>query len=321
MDLIYTNANRVDQGALQAYEFDLSYGASENDFEIIVDANESALEYGSAIYIEGTEYGGIVDTMKASTNGSTIAFSGKTWHGILNNKVITPNSGEDYYSVTAQLVSNVIEDLIREYGLNDLFRVIHDLDNLIYVTYTFPRYCKLYDGIRGMLAAKNLKLKMEWKDGRVHLSTVPIVDYSEATLDNDIVSLSIEQHNKKVNHLICLGKGELADREVIHLYANADGNLQPTPYYTGLDEVVEVYDNSGADSDKLEQDGIKRFQELLDCDKAEISIGESDEFTYDIGDIVGASELRSGISVSTAVTQKIVKIKNGVISTDYKIGE
>ena len=35
MDLIYTNANGEDQGILSAYAFDLSFGASENDFEIL----------------------------------------------------------------------------------------------------------------------------------------------------------------------------------------------------------------------------------------------------------------------------------------------
>ena len=33
MDLIYTNANRVDQGVLLDYELDLAFGADENNFE------------------------------------------------------------------------------------------------------------------------------------------------------------------------------------------------------------------------------------------------------------------------------------------------
>ena len=44
MDLIYTNANRVDQGVLSAYSFDLSFGEKENDFEMTLGADEPVLE-------------------------------------------------------------------------------------------------------------------------------------------------------------------------------------------------------------------------------------------------------------------------------------
>ena len=60
--------------------------------------------------------------------------------------------------------------------------------------------------------------------------------------------------------------------------------------------------------------------ELRNDDKAEIALLESEGLSYDIGDIVGATEVKSGVSVSAAVSQKIVKIKNGVVSTEYKTG-
>jgi hypothetical protein len=52
----------------------------------------------------------------------------------------------------------------------------------------------------------------------------------------------------------------------------------------------------------------------------EISISEIQGLSYDIGDVIGATEYKTGISVSAAVSQKIVKINNGVISTEYKAG-
>ena len=62
MDLIYTNADLVDQGVLQDCMLDLAFGADENDFELEVPAEGVTLEAGALLYIEGTEYGGM-DTM------------------------------------------------------------------------------------------------------------------------------------------------------------------------------------------------------------------------------------------------------------------
>ena len=155
----------------------------------------------------------------------------------------------------------------------------------------------------------------------MRLSSVPLVDYSAEPVDGDEANLNIERHETKVNHLICLGRGELADREVIHLYCNQAGQIGRTQFYTGVDEVVEIYENASAESvEDLESGGMSRFAELRNNDKAEIELQEGVGRAYDIGDIVGATDVITGISVSAAVNQKIVRINNGVINTEYKTG-
>ena len=317
MDLIFTNSERVDQGVLSAYAFDLSFGADENDFEMTVGANEAMLEFGSFAYMEGTEYGGIVDRIKTSTNGETITYKGRTWHGIMNSKVIEPDTGEDYLVASGD-ANEVLSFLIARLGLSGLFVAAEDLSGVNISNYKFNRYCKGYDGIRGMLAANGAKLKIEWANRSVVLSAEPISDYTESPVDGDIATLTVEHQKQKVNHLICLGKGDLAAREVIHLYADQSGNIGDVQYYTGLSEIVDTYDNSN--SDDLRSDGIKRLTELRNTDKAEIGLPETEGLTYDIGDVVGATEYKFGISVAATVTQKIVKINNGVVSTEYKTG-
>lgn len=317
MDLIYTNAKRVDQGILSAYAFDLSFGASENDFEMTLGANEAVLEFGAFAYMEGTEYGGIVDGLKTSTNGETITYSGRTWHGMLNSKVIQPDTGEDYLVVSGD-ANEIIAALIARLGLSGLFVAAEELSGVSISGYQFNRYCKGYDGIRAMLAASGAKLKIAWQNRSVMLSAEPIADYTESPIDGDIATLTVQQHKQKVNHLICLGKGDLAEREVIHLYVDQFGRIGDFQYFTGLDEIVDTYENSN--SDNLRSDGIARLAELRSIDKAEIALPETEGLSYDIGDIVGASEVKSGITVAETVTQKIVKIKNGVVSTEYKTG-
>lgn len=317
MDLIFTNAKRVDLGVLSAYAFDLSFGASENDFEVTIGASEAVLESGAMVYMEGTEYGGTVDGLKTSTNGETITYKGRTWHGILNSKVIQPNSGEDYLIVSGN-ANAVLSTLIARVGLSGLFTV-PEIDAGVNISrYQFQRYCKGYDGIRAMLAENGAKLKIKWENRSVVLSAEPIADYTDSPVDGDIATLTVEQHKQKVNHLICLGKGDLAEREVIHLYVDQFDRIGNTQYYTGLDEICDTYDNSN--SDDLRSDGITKLEELRNNDKAEISLPETEGLSYDIGDIVGASEMKSGVSVAASVTQKIVKINNGVVSTEYKTG-
>ena len=316
MDLIYTNAKRVDQGVLSTHSFDLSYGASENDFVLTIGTKEPTLEKGSCIYIESTEYGGMVGGVKASTYGETITYKGRTWHGIMNSKVIQPDTGENYLVVSGD-ANEVLSFLIARLGLSGLF-VADENQSVNISEYKFHRYCKGYDGIADMLAENGAKLKISWKDRAVHLSAEPIADYTESPVDGDNATLTVEQNNDKVNHLICLGKGELAAREVIHLYVDQFGRIGNVQYYTGLDEIVDTYDNSN--SDDLRSDGIKHFTELRNNDQAEISLSDVEGLTYDIGDIVGAKEYKSGVSVSATVTQKIVKINNGVVSTEYKTG-
>lgn len=318
MDLIYTDANRKDQGILTAYAFDLSFGADENDFEMTLGANEPALSDGSFAYIENTEYGGVIDGIKASTNSNSVTYKGRTWHGLMNSKIIEPDTGEPYLIVSGD-ANAILAMLVDRLGLTGLFVAAEELSGINISQYQFKRYCKGYDGIRDMLGDNGAKLKIAWANRAVQLSAVPVADYTDAPADSDTASLNVEKYSKKVNHLICLGQGNLTDREVIHLYVDQFGNIGDEQHYFGLEEIEETYEN--AYSEDLRQDGISRLKSLRNNDKAEISLNEANAIPYDIGDIVGASEIRTGITVAAIVTQKIIKIKNGVISTEYKTGE
>lgn len=321
MDLIYTDAKKIDQGVLMAYAFDLSFGVDENDFEMIIGVEDATLEFGAFLFIEGTEYGGIVDAKKTATTDHTITYMGRTWHGMMNSKVIQPDAGEDYFIISDVEANTALGIILDRLGLSDLF-VSSKIDSGINVSrYQFSRYCKGYDGIKAMLDSVGAKLKIEWKNRSVCLSVEPIVDYGEAPIDGDVATLSVEQHEKKVNHVICLGSGNLADREVIHLYVDQNGNVSDTQHFFGLAEIVDTYDYSNAESsEELRKGGIERLTELRNIDAAEIFLPENNVNVYDIGDIVPATDIHSGITASAAVTQKIVKINNGVINIEYKTG-
>lgn len=263
MDLIFTDRNNVEIGILQNYELDLAFGSDENNFELVVASDNNVIDVGSHFYFESTEYGGIVDAIAINTEKSEITYSGRTWHGILANKVIVPPANTDYMVLSGE-ANEIIRKLIDACGLTELFYVL-DEDSGFYIDNAEYRYSNLYESIVAMLAAVNARLEI-YRIGRmVMLRAVPLVNYS-TNEEWDLAHKTFKAENvvTKVNHLICLGRGDLKDRKVIHLFADQNGNVQPyatvaEPYREsqyildnrnqilfGAEELVEVYDNSNA---------------------------------------------------------------------------
>lgn len=321
MDLIYTNASREDKGVLLEYEMDMAFGSDENDFECTVPVTAHCCEANSMLYIEGTEYGGIVDEIGSNSETKDVIYYGRTWHGVLNSKVLEPDNGEDYLVCSGE-ANSVIGALLQRVNLTDLFTVSESNSELDISGYKMNRYIKAYDGIRKMLASVGGKLRFLFQDGKVVLSAEAIHDYTQdEEFNSDLVAFNVNKAYNTVNHLICLGKGELAERTVLHLYADAAGNISKTQTLFGMAEITDVYDHSSVESaEELEKGGIERLQEL--CAPASLNVDfDGSAETYDVADIVGAFDNVTNISITAAITKKIVTVKNGKITIEYKVGE
>ena len=339
MDMIYTNAKKEDVGVLHDYEMDLAFGADENDFGCIVSAAAHCCEPGSYLYMDGTEYGGMVDSIQSISASQTVVYSGRTWHGILASKVILPlQDGEtatagvtlktadssgaslvDRYLIISGDANACLRFIIERAGLSGLFAASSADSGVIITNHQFVRYGDVYGGILRMLASVGYKLKLEYTGGAVELSAAPIFDYSkDEEFDSDLLAFDIVKRYKTVNHLICLGKGELENRLVVHLYADASGNISRTQTMFGLDEYAATYDNSFAESEEeLENGGKDRLKELWQQDSIAVDFEEAED-SYDIGDIVGAVDNVTGLTISATITKKIVKISNGKITIDVE---
>lgn len=321
MDLMYTNAQRVDQGILNDCSLDLAYGSDENDFELTVPVDGISLEAGAVIYIEGTEYGGRVDGMRYVSTEGTVRYTGRTWHGILNSRIIQPDAGADYYTGSGD-ANAVLATLISRLGLFDLFVADPAVSNIAVSKYQFARYAAGYDGLCAMLSSVGAKIHLEvLESGKVQLSTLPVADYTtREEWDSDQMSIDATKVWTKVNHLICLGKGDLADRQLLHLYADTNGTISTTQSLFGLDEYMAVYDSPSVESlDELQKSGIEKLTEYQAADSCKASITD-ESVAYDIGDIVGVTDNITGLSVETAITKKIVTISGGVVTVSYKTG-
>lgn len=320
MDLIFTNAAGEDVGVILKYTLDLAYGSEENDFQLETGIGE--IEANAFIYIEGTEFGGIIDGLKVDTEKQTVNYIGRSFHGILNSYIIQPPSGEAYMVVSGE-ANAVLTSIIATLGIADLFEVSTEDSGITIPSTNIDRYIKGYDGINKVLKANGAKLGMAFLDGKIHLEVKPVVNYAEdEQYSSDHYKFTIQKHINQVNHLICLGSGELTERQVVHLYVQEDGSISTeNQFFTGTDEYVDTFDDSNAESiEELEKFGRERLQELWNNDKAEMKLFD-DETVLDINDIVGATEEITRTTITNRVLKKIIKIKDNEINIEYKVGD
>ena len=76
--------------------YDFEVGRTENSFEITILRDEyESIPIGYRLFIPDTEYGGIVRRLETNTAQDVICPGGLTWRGMMQKKIICPESGQD----------------------------------------------------------------------------------------------------------------------------------------------------------------------------------------------------------------------------------
>ena len=117
---------------------------------------------------------------------------------------------------------------------------------------------------------------------------------------------------------MCAGAGEGADRTVVHLYADANGEVSREQTLFGADEVCALYDYPGADEDDLVSGGADRLKEAQGFGGLEVTV--PDGISACVGDLVRGSDAATGADVTAEVTKKVVKVSDGVLTVSYEVG-
>lgn len=315
MDLIVTDATGKPVASHASYTLDLAFGSGENDFDLQVE--DAALKAGSRIMIDGTEYGGIIDDTDVDVDGglSTVTWHGRDWHGVLASKIIEPDRNNDYLTLSGT-IPVIMRTLVSRAGLQGLFTVTDESADHK-TTCQFDRYVDLYSGLVKMLRASGLKLRLRNDGDKVAMSAMPVRTIGDS-IDSDLIDFTVKQAAHPINHLICLGKGELKDRTVIHWYADANGTFSHTQTLKGLDERTATYELSNAEADELEDKGRQKFQELRNASTIDVDI--PDGIDADVGDLVTGRDNSTGLVVTAEISKKIVKVSGGVLTVTYESG-
>lgn len=315
MVLVVHDSTIGDIREIEEFELDIAYGSDENALKLEARAGD-APEEGQFVFIDGTEYGGVIDQASYDAGRDatgSILCKGRTWHGILAGKRLLPDSGSGYLSVSGK-AGAVLASLIARMGLSGLFSAAAD-DTA--VSYTFDRFVDGYSGLKALAKANGRKVAMRRTGGKVEISLPPAVDYANK-VDSDLLDFTLTSVHRCVNHLVCAGTGELENRAVIHFYADAAGNVSHTQSLFGVDEISALYDYSNADEEKLEEEGRKKLQEYQT--RGSVEVEAHDDIDVDVGDVISARDNAHGRTVTATVVKKIVQVSRGVATYSYEVG-
>ena len=311
MDLIVTDTNGIPTGSYASWTLDLAYGSCENDFDLRCPAR---LQPGCRWWVDGTGWGGIVDDVRTSVTGGEgeLTYHGRDWHGLLASKILEPDKGRDYLTMSGT-IGTLLRTVISRIGLQDIITVTEGTSKT--ARWQFDRYCDAWSGLLKMLRASGLRLRITAAQNGVTVDAPPITAAGDL-IDSDLIDFDATLASHPVNHLICLGKGELKDRIVVHWYADHKGALSHTQTIKGADERTSVYELSNADAAELETKGKTKLQELRDTGSIDVDV--TDGIDLDVGDTVTGRDNTTGLQVTAEITKKIVKISDGIPTVTYE---
>lgn len=298
------------------FDLDLAFGADENDFSLTVNGPVQPVPHGY-VGIVGTEYGGVVDAVQSKRDGATrtAVYTGRTWHGILDGKVLCPDSGQAHITVAGS-AADVAASLIARMGLEGAFLAYRDETAPYIATSDLDRFCTGWEALQKLFAGVGCRCALALAGSAVEVSAAPV----RSVLDDagGSVGFDAKRDHRPVNHLVGLGGGELQDRVVAHWYADENGNVSRTQTLFGTDERAAVYDYNNADAGELDEKTREKLAEMQDSSTASVEVEEA---AVGIGDTVTARDDALGIEVTAKVSKVVVKVSDGVLTIEYDTGD
>lgn len=317
MDMIMLTSDLHEIGPCE-YDGDFEVGypdAASNTFQF--DGSFPAAAGG--IYIPGTEFGGIFEYLYEKTGSSVVTKKGHTWRGLLEQAIIVPDAGNDYKIVSGD-ANSVLKSLLSSV-LGGFFYVPDDSSGITVTSYQFPLYCTVLEGIMGMLDTVGARLSIHAEKVsagtpiRVTVEAVEKRSISGTLSEDSPVPLSYTDNGMGINHLICMGSGQLQNRLRVDLYVNGAGQITTTRFYTGFQERTALYDYSSAsDQATLTIYGKRRLKEIMSGRSLQL---ESADYEREVGDLV--SGFVNSVSLTVPVERKVVSTTGGIIRTTYRL--
>lgn len=231
-DLIYTDPDFVDQGTLtDEYEVDLDLAGSM-DFELRV--SDFVMEPESLWYVNGTEFGGIVDGFETDSDTNEIVYHGRSFRGIIASKLLYAKDGNRVVTYSGKL-NNIINRMFATYGLDSMF-VCEAPEEDPSVSTKLSKWelepgWSVYDGMldMGYELGYSYDFVYDNKQRKVHVYPVfpeDHTDYLSYCRDNSL-KFKIRKNVAVTNHLVISGIDENAKGRTIHLFTNEGGEIQP----------------------------------------------------------------------------------------------
>lgn len=304
---------------LADFELDMDSGwgdGVDNTFDLIVrDASAPLPEAAWRVYADGTEMGGRVERfeLKTGRSSSELHWTGSTWSGVLAKRLLWPDAGQDYLTLAGD-ANAVLRQAVARLGLGSFFSVPEG-DAGVAVSYRCSRDTPdAWTNLRLALRSAGLRLDAKWVDGVCRLQAAKVTDW-RGRVDSDLVDFDLSSDLLVTNHLKAAGKGDLASRQVVDVYADSKGNVGTSKAMAGVFELEEYYDANNSEGDDLRDQAVSRLKDMQAEGGVKVTVGEGVEFG--LGDVVEARHYSPNVTVSVEISSRVTTATGAGVAVTY----
>ena len=324
MDIIHADADRHEIGFIRDFKkFDAEISQTpkldRNQFVLTMDEDdylESGITDEDFVYIPFSEFGGQVDEIKHASKQGQVTISGATWRGLLCRKIVEPPTGAPYLTISKTEPNKALKMLIGD-RFGDFFDVGGEEIKDAVVSGEF-RFQTLLDAIVSSFSDARLEISCIYDNIQKKVRVFPrmVSDYSS------LVHMTTKLGGVSTyNHIIALGRGELTEREVVHLYRLENGTITETsPGNLGLADRVTTFDYPNAESrDELIKSAKKQLEALAPMRSIEMDTSEMG-VSLELGDLVSGRDRVTGLVTTKAISNVILTIAASGEKLETKVG-
>lgn len=319
MELIVADSAGKTLFPLADFELDMDSGwgdGVDNTFDLIVrDASAPLPEAAWRVYADGTEMGGRVEgfELKTGRNSTALHWTGSTWTGVLAKRLLWPDAGQDYLTLAGD-ANAVLRQAVARLGLGSFFSV-PGVGAGVAVSYRCSRDVPdAWTNLRLAMRSAGLRLDAKWVDGACRLQAAKVTDW-RGRVDSDLVDFDLASDLLVTNHLKAAGKGELASRQVVDVYADNKGNVGTSKAMAGVFELEGYYDANNSEGDDLRDQAVSRLRDMQTEGNVKVTVGEGVEFG--LGDMVEARHYSPNVTVSVEISSKVTSATGAGASVTY----
>ena len=319
MELIVADSAGKTLFPLADFELDMDSGwgdGVDNTFDLIVrDASAPLPEAAWRVYADGTEMGGRVESFELKTGraSSGLHWKGSTWSGVLAKRLLWPDAGQDYLTLAGD-ANAVLRQAIERLRLRSFFSV-PDGDAGVSLSYRCSRDTPdAWTNLRLAMRSAGLRLDARWVDGACRLQAAKVTDW-RGRVDSDLVDFDLSSDLLVTNHLKAAGKGDLAAREVVDVYADNRGNVGTSKAMAGVFELEEYYDANNSEGDDLRDQAVSRLKDMQAEGGVKVTVGEG--VSFGLGDVVEARHYSPNVTISVEISSRVTTATGAGVAVTY----
>lgn len=322
MELMVADSAGIDLGPMAFESGDFDWGQGGKGDMSLVTCATPVPPVGCHVYDPASGACGRMTGHQASTGSPMVTVLGDSWTGMLAQHVIGPDPGQDYLTLSGD-VADVVSQIVSRAGLSAAMRVTGRVGTAVSHTFTGSRDDSQRDAGRYMgawaatwqvLLDHGCAIDTSW-DGGIVLRVRAAGDWTGEEAVHVGLATVTTKRTPDVNHLVCLGSGELHDRYRVDVYADAQGRCGTDQTLFGMDERAEVYEYSG--SEDLTTDGLRKLRGMQGKG-SEVTVRVSEGVTLGIGDVVGGPDPMTGDVVRATVGECIARVSGDRLRIEYK---